>query len=365
VAIERFSGRWFYECTLLSDGLIQLGWANSMFRCDPVCGQGVGDHAHSWAWDGLRCKKWNVSCEPYGRRWKIGDIVGALIDMDLFEIRYYLNGEDLGQAFEDFSGHDVFPALSLNVRHCVRLNFGQYKFSHPPDELDGKSFRPVIQALQMPKPAATLAAKPLPGNTAKVKAASSPFGMKSPVAAVDATNDEGSDRIASTASHLSPLMERYRANQGNTASTESLLGQGQMTPLRQIVLSNLNTPAGAETPSTNMLTPSHTPMLLDSENAMLIHSIAEASAAEVLGSFTPTRPVASTEEQTAVVVAVTRDERQDNETSDAQQHLQEVCLILLINLPIILFTFISFQQIVEGRSTAPASGSPSACCTAQ
>ena len=59
VALERMTGRWFYEVTLLSDGLMQLGWANSLFRCDPICGQGVGDHIHSWAYDGLRSKKWN------------------------------------------------------------------------------------------------------------------------------------------------------------------------------------------------------------------------------------------------------------------------------------------------------------------
>jgi hypothetical protein len=145
VALERMTGRWFYECTLLSDGLMQIGWANASFRCDPVCGQGVGDHIHSWAYDGLRSKKWNVSCEPYGRRWKLGDIVGVMIDMDLLEIRFYLNGEDLGPAFEDFSGQDIFPALSLNVRQSVRLNFGQYKFLYPPDECDGKAYKAVLQ----------------------------------------------------------------------------------------------------------------------------------------------------------------------------------------------------------------------------
>lgn len=64
--IGRRSGRWFYEVLLLSDGLIQIGWASNFFRCDPVSGQGVGDHASSWAYDGMRTKKWNVSCEPYG-----------------------------------------------------------------------------------------------------------------------------------------------------------------------------------------------------------------------------------------------------------------------------------------------------------
>lgn len=37
-------------------------------------------------------KKWNVSCEPYGRRWHAGAIIGVLVDMDLLEMRYYMNG---------------------------------------------------------------------------------------------------------------------------------------------------------------------------------------------------------------------------------------------------------------------------------
>ena len=88
-----------------------------------------------------------VSCEAYGRRWRLGDTVGVLVDMDLLEMRFYLNGEDLGPAFEDFSAYELHPAFSLNVRQCVRLNFGQYKFLHPPNEVDGKPFKPVVAAL--------------------------------------------------------------------------------------------------------------------------------------------------------------------------------------------------------------------------
>ena len=63
LSLQRMTGRWFYEVTLLSDGLMQIGFANSLFRCDPVCGQGVGDHFHSWAYDGLRNKKWVISSQ--------------------------------------------------------------------------------------------------------------------------------------------------------------------------------------------------------------------------------------------------------------------------------------------------------------
>lgn len=82
VAVERGTGRWFYEITLLTDGLMQIGWADSLFKC-AVCGQGVGDHPHSWAFDGMRSKKWCVTCESYGRRWRVGDVVGVLVDTDL------------------------------------------------------------------------------------------------------------------------------------------------------------------------------------------------------------------------------------------------------------------------------------------
>ena len=58
VNLKKMTGRWFYECILLTDGLMQIGWIDKSFRCDPLCGQGVGDHPKSWAFDGFRTKKW-------------------------------------------------------------------------------------------------------------------------------------------------------------------------------------------------------------------------------------------------------------------------------------------------------------------
>jgi hypothetical protein len=91
--------------------------------------------------------------------YNLGDVVGVLLDLELIEIRFYLNGEDLGTAFEGFSiTHpnqtnsnpsylDFFPAISLNSRQSLRLNFGQEKFLFPPDEIDGFAFNGVIQSL--------------------------------------------------------------------------------------------------------------------------------------------------------------------------------------------------------------------------
>lgn len=148
IELTKMTGRWFYEVTLLTDGLMQIGWADKNFRCDPVCGQGVGDHSHSWALDGLRTKKWNVSCESYGVRWKPEDVIGVLVDMDLLEMKFFMNGEDLGVAFSGFSSVGLFPALSLNVRQCIRVNYGQSRFMYPPDEIDGYPFKSVLLALE-------------------------------------------------------------------------------------------------------------------------------------------------------------------------------------------------------------------------
>lgn len=128
-AFLKRTGRYYYEVEIMTEGLVQIGFADASFRCDPTSGQGVGDHLHSWAFDGMRTKKWNVACDSYGKRWRIGDVVGALIDMDLLEMRFYLNGEDLGQAFVNFTANQpIFPALSLNVRQTVRVNIGHTRF---------------------------------------------------------------------------------------------------------------------------------------------------------------------------------------------------------------------------------------------
>jgi hypothetical protein len=155
VQLKRMTGRWFYECILMTDGLMQIGWADKSFRCDPSCGHGVGDHPHSWAFDGCRMKKWNVSCENYGQRWKVGDVVGVLVDMDLLEMNFFLNGKNLGTAFSGFPGDSLYPALSINVRQCLRVNYGQYRFVYPPDAIDFFEYRPVIQGLTLlvPSPA--------------------------------------------------------------------------------------------------------------------------------------------------------------------------------------------------------------------
>jgi len=59
-----FKGCYYYEITLLCDGLAQVGWAQLQTPFEHA--NGVGDDRHSYAFDGHRKKKWNGGDEPYG-----------------------------------------------------------------------------------------------------------------------------------------------------------------------------------------------------------------------------------------------------------------------------------------------------------
>ena len=57
-------GAWMYEVTLGTAGIQQIGWAT--LECPFTNEEGVGDAADSYAWDGKRVQRWNVSNAQYG-----------------------------------------------------------------------------------------------------------------------------------------------------------------------------------------------------------------------------------------------------------------------------------------------------------
>ena len=42
------NGNWYFEVTLLTSGLMQIGWIRESFHCDSKSGDGVGDTSDSW-----------------------------------------------------------------------------------------------------------------------------------------------------------------------------------------------------------------------------------------------------------------------------------------------------------------------------
>ncbi|XP_062530350.1 E3 ubiquitin-protein ligase RNF123 isoform X2 [Bombyx mori] len=127
-----YSAKWMYEVQLGTKGIMQIGWCTSscMFSMDT----GVGDTAHSYAYDGSRVRKWNVATSAYGQPWLSGDVIGACIDLDRGLMEYYRNGVSLGVAFDKVthgSGLAYFPAVSLAMQEHLYANFGHVPFVFP------------------------------------------------------------------------------------------------------------------------------------------------------------------------------------------------------------------------------------------
>jgi len=119
----------YYEATLLSDGLMQIGWCSVNTNFDNQ--NGVGDSPHSYAYDGYRVEKWNVGHSDFGQRWAVGDVIGTMISFNTNEILYWRNDDFLGVAFTKIdSGPNraYFPAVSLRQGQRVNFNFGQRPF---------------------------------------------------------------------------------------------------------------------------------------------------------------------------------------------------------------------------------------------
>ncbi|XP_010526636.1 PREDICTED: E3 ubiquitin-protein ligase RKP [Tarenaya hassleriana] len=128
-----WKGKWMYEVTLETSGILQLGWAT--IACPFTDQKGVGDADDSYAFDGRRVSKWNKEAEPYGQSWVAGDVIGCCIDLNCDEISFFRNGVSLGIAFSGIRklgpGFGYYPAISISQGERCELNFGAYPFKYP------------------------------------------------------------------------------------------------------------------------------------------------------------------------------------------------------------------------------------------
>ncbi|KAF9409620.1 RING finger and SPRY domain-containing protein 1, partial [Podila epigama] len=138
-------GKWFYEVTLVTAGIMQLGWATSHCQFSPEDGTGVGDDVHGFAYDGCRNLIWaDGDSEAYGNTepWRPGDILGFYLDIDNAIVECFLNGKSLGsvspfskEQFDVQATLGYFPAFSFTSFQQATVNFGATPFKHPPPSL--------------------------------------------------------------------------------------------------------------------------------------------------------------------------------------------------------------------------------------
>jgi len=133
------SGKWFYECKIESYGTVQVGWVTDEFTPSSSAGNGVGDDAHSWAYDGSRQQKWNNGSSYYGQYWSSGDVIGCALDLENKKMSFFRNGSDMGVAFENFNpSSGMYPAATVSSSQKVTFNFGKTKFAYPHPDSDFK-----------------------------------------------------------------------------------------------------------------------------------------------------------------------------------------------------------------------------------
>ncbi|KAF9896818.1 RING finger and SPRY domain-containing protein 1, partial [Lobosporangium transversale] len=135
-------GKWFYEVTLVTAGIMQLGWATIHCHFSPEEGTGIGDDIFGFAYDGCRNLIWaDASSETYGNSepWKAGDIVGVYLDVDNAIMEVFLNGKALGPVtpldidhFNIQANSGFYPAFSCTSFQQATVNFGATPFKYPP-----------------------------------------------------------------------------------------------------------------------------------------------------------------------------------------------------------------------------------------
>ncbi|KAF1780930.1 Kelch-type beta propeller [Phytophthora cactorum] len=160
IGVSLFRGKWFYEVEVVTSGLIQVGWIDGYFQGSSDQGEGVGDHAHSWSYDGNRQRRWNSGSSSYGEKWRAGDIIGCLLDLTTQEMTFFRNGVNLGVAYSEFKcsmddkRSGMMPGISLERGEIIRINLGHQPFAYPP--AIGRDFESVSRAVLMPSSSAVI-----------------------------------------------------------------------------------------------------------------------------------------------------------------------------------------------------------------
>eukprot|EP00045_Choanoeca_perplexa_P017814 m.267664 g.267664 ORF g.267664 m.267664 type:complete len:1168 (-) comp17642_c0_seq2:1273-4776(-) len=126
------TGKWMFEVTILDTGIQQIGWSRPGRRYTNE--NGVGDFKDSFAYDGVRQKRWNIGDRRYGHRWAVGDVITCCLDLGLGEMSFSRNGVSLGVAFRNVRLGTQFayvPAVSLSRHESIQVNLGQTPLAYP------------------------------------------------------------------------------------------------------------------------------------------------------------------------------------------------------------------------------------------
>ncbi|PIK42620.1 putative RING finger and SPRY domain-containing protein 1 [Apostichopus japonicus] len=129
-------GTWYYEVLVLTDGVMQIGWATKQSKFLNHEGVGIGDDEYSFSYDGCRQLYWyNAKSRPHDHpQWKPGDIIGFLIDLEKKQMVFSRNGisfPPVNDVFQSVCSGFFAAASFMSFQQC-RFNFGMTPFKFPP-----------------------------------------------------------------------------------------------------------------------------------------------------------------------------------------------------------------------------------------
>ncbi|XP_035230318.1 RING finger and SPRY domain-containing protein 1-like, partial [Stegodyphus dumicola] len=131
------SGVWYYEVTIVTSGVMQIGWATKNSKFLNHEGYGIGDDEYSLAYDGCRQLIWyNAASSSHNHLcWKPGDVLGSLLDLNNLCVIFYLNGNPLPPCTHLFQSarSGFFAAASFMSFQQCEFNFGRTPFRFPPN----------------------------------------------------------------------------------------------------------------------------------------------------------------------------------------------------------------------------------------
>lgn len=136
---QAHTGIWYYEVTIITPGVMQIGWATKDSNFLNHEGYGIGDDKFSIAYDGCRRLIWyNARSEAQHLvRWCPGDVLGCLLDLDNLRTMFSVNGHSIWLPPANYvftkAKTGFFAAASFMSFQQCRFNFGSKPFQFPPN----------------------------------------------------------------------------------------------------------------------------------------------------------------------------------------------------------------------------------------
>jgi heterogeneous nuclear ribonucleoprotein U-like protein 1 len=136
-------GIFMYEVKVLDNPSVRMPETKpqnqNILRCGfsvPLTSLFLGDTAEGWGWGGTGKKSHNNNFADYGGTFKMGDVIGCIVDTEQGTISFMKNGQFMGVAFDNVPPSvqetGIFPHLLMKNVKC-KVNFRrQDKWFDPP-----------------------------------------------------------------------------------------------------------------------------------------------------------------------------------------------------------------------------------------